>query len=52
MIEKLFQFCGRLVQIALRNPRDLAHVLGVANSVAGDIGIRRRIPVRSLPLMF
>lgn len=37
MLAKLLQFCGRLVQITSRNPRDLQHVLGIANWAAGEI---------------
>jgi len=37
MIEKLIQLSNRLIHIGLRNPRDLQHVLGIANSAAGEI---------------
>lgn len=37
MIDKLLQLGGRLVQITTRNPRDLQHLLGMANSAAGEI---------------
>jgi len=37
MIEKLFQLIKRLIQIGIRSPRDLLHVLGIANSAAGGI---------------
>ncbi len=37
MISKLTQFIGRLLQIALHNPRGVQHVLGVANYEAGQI---------------
>lgn len=48
MIDKLFQFSGRLVQVAARNPKDLQHILGVANWAASEIadpnGDTREIP--------
>jgi len=37
MIEKLIQLSGRLLQITTRNPKDLQHVLGIANWAAGEI---------------
>lgn len=37
MIDKLIQLGGRLLKITTRNPRDLQHVLGIANWAAGEI---------------
>jgi tRNA A58 N-methylase Trm61 len=37
MIDKLLQFSGRLVKIGSCNPRDIQHVLGIANWAAGEI---------------
>ena len=37
MINKLLQFAGRISSLALRNPHDVQHVLGIANWAAGEI---------------
>ena len=37
MIDKLLQFAGRISSLALRDPRDVQHVLGIANWAAGEI---------------
>jgi predicted O-methyltransferase YrrM len=37
MINKLFKFVGRLLKLAIRNPRDLQHVFGTANCAAEEI---------------
>jgi predicted O-methyltransferase YrrM len=37
MIDKLLQFARRISSIALRNPRDVQHVFGIANWAASEI---------------
>jgi tRNA A58 N-methylase Trm61 len=37
MIDKLLQFARRISSLALHNPRDVQHVLGIANWAAGEI---------------
>ena len=50
MLKKLFQLSKRLIQIGMRNPNDLAHVLGIANWAAGEI-IDPEADVRSIPVV-
>lgn len=48
MIDKLIQLSGRLLRVTLHNPRDLQHVLGIANWAAGQIA-DPVADVRSIP---
>jgi predicted O-methyltransferase YrrM len=48
MKSKINQLIRRLVKIALQNPRDLKHILGVTNWAAGEI-VDPVVDIRSIP---
>ena len=48
MIEKLIQFITRMAKIACHNPRDIQHILGMANYQAALI-VNPQTDVRSVP---
>jgi tRNA A58 N-methylase Trm61 len=50
MIDKLLQFTRRMASLLLREPKDLKHVLGIANWAAGEIA-DPVADVRTIPLI-
>jgi hypothetical protein len=48
MSSKINQLISRLLKIALRNPQDLKHILGVTNWAAGEI-LDPMVDIRSIP---
>ena len=50
MLDKLVQFTTRMVKIAIHNPKDVQHVLGMANYAAGLIE-KPHADVRFAPLV-